>query len=204
MYKYKWQNGDTTDKFVVTKTGFYSVTANLNGCYAADSVSIEMLSKPSIKLFDTILCQGEQLLLDTKATNYDMVQWQDQSRQHTYLVTNPGTYSVSVSNNCGADFKSITVIQKLCTLTMPTAFTPNNDNLNDLFRLKYPGIVKAIYLSVYNRMGQKIFETTDPYKGWDGTISGIQQPVGAYVWQMSYTDLNNNKEFSSGYVVLIR
>jgi len=204
MYKYKWQNGDTTDKFVVTKTGFYSVTANLNGCYAADSVSIEMLSKPSIKLFDTILCQGEQLLLDTKATNYDMVQWQDQSRQHTYLVTNPGTYSVSVTNNCGADFKSITVIQKLCTLTMPTAFTPNNDNLNDLFRLKYPGIVKAIYLSVYNRMGQKIFETTDPYKGWDGTISGIQQPVGAYVWQMSYTDLNNNKEFSSGYVVLIR
>ena len=173
MYKYKWQNGDTTDKFVVTKTGFYSVTANLNGCYVTDSVSIEMLSKPSIKLFDTILCQGEQLLLDTKATDHDMVLWQDQSRQHTYLVTNPGIYSVSVTNKCGADFKAITVIQKLCTLTMPTAFTPNNDNLNDLFRLKYPDIVKAIHLSVYNRMGQKIFETTDPYKGWDGTISGI-------------------------------
>jgi gliding motility-associated-like protein len=203
-YKYKWQNGDTTDKFVVTKTGSYSVTANLNGCYVSDSVWIEMISKPSVKLFDTILCKGEQLLLNPGASEHDTVLWQDQSSQHTFLVTNPGIYSVEVSNKCGADFKAITVIQKLCNLIMPTAFTPNNDNLNDLFRLKHPNIVKAIHLSVYNRMGQKIFETTDPYKGWNGTINGIAQPIGTYVWQMNYTDINNNKAFSSGYVVLIR
>jgi len=203
-YKYKWQNGDTADKFIVTKTGLYSVTANLNGCYTSDSVSIDVISKPSIKLFDTILCKGEQVLLDPAIAKHDMALWQDQSARHTYLVTNPGTYSVSVTNKCGADFKAITVVQKLCKLTMPTAFTPNNDSRNDLFRLKYPNIVKALHFSIYNRMGEKIFETTDPNKGWDGTISGVPQPVGTYIWQINYTDIDNNKAFSSGWVVLIR
>ncbi|HEY6975273.1 MAG TPA: T9SS type B sorting domain-containing protein [Chitinophagaceae bacterium] len=204
VYKYKWQNGDTTDKFIVTTTGSYSVAANLNGCYAADSVSIDVIAKPSLKLFDTILCKGEQLLLDPGITDRDTALWQDQSMRHTYLVTKSGIYSVSVTNKCGTDFKAINVVQKFCKLTMPSAFTPNSDKLNDLFRLKYPNIVKTIHFSVYNRMGKKIFETTDPYKGWDGTINGIPQPVGTYIWQINYTDIDNNKAFSSGYVVLIR
>jgi len=87
---------------------------------------------------------------------------------------------------------------------VPTAFTPNQDHMNDLFRIKYPNIVKTVYIVVYNRLGQKIFETTDPHKGWDGTVNGIPQPMGTYVWRINYTDAENNKESLSGYVVLIR
>jgi hypothetical protein len=53
-------------------------------------------------------------------------------------------------------------------------------------------------------MGQKIFETTDPYKGWDGTINGLPQPMGTYIWQIEYTDMRNGKESLNGFVVLIR
>jgi gliding motility-associated-like protein len=87
---------------------------------------------------------------------------------------------------------------------MPTAFTPNGDNRNDIFRIKYPDIIKALYMAVYNRLGQKIFETADPYKGWDGTINGTPQPMGTYIWKINYTDIKNNKESLSGYILMIR
>ena len=87
---------------------------------------------------------------------------------------------------------------------IPTAFTPNGDNRNDFFRIKYPDLVKTLHMAIYNRMGQKIFETTDPYKGWDGAINGLPQPIGTYIWQIEYTDMYNSKESLNGFVVLIR
>jgi len=203
-YTYKWQNGDTANRFTVTTFGVYSVTADFNGCKSSDAVSINVISKPGIKLSDTILCEGEQILLNSGAADQDAVLWQDQFAQHSYVVSTPGIYSVSVSNKCGTDFKTIRIIQKLCKLRVPTAFTPNQDHMNDFFRIKYPNIVKTVYIVVYNRLGQKIFETTDPHKGWDGTVNGIPQPMGTYVWRINYTDAENNKESLSGYVVLIR
>ena len=75
---------------------------------------------------------------------------------------------------------------------MPNAFTPNGDNMNDLFRLKDVGLVRGFHMMVYNRLGQQIFETSNPEKGWDGTLNGIQQPSGTYVWFINYIDLENN------------
>jgi len=57
---------------------------------------------------------------------------------------------------------------------------------------------------VYNRLGQQIFETSNPEKGWDGTLNGIQQPSGTYVWLINYIDLENNPGSAKGYVVLLR
>lgn|GEM_PF-1461563 len=203
-YTYKWQNGDVTNNFIVTSSGKYSVTAKYNGCSAAASVSVDVLSRPYIRLFDTAMCKTEKLFLDPHVALNDQLTWQDQSTQHIYPVKAPGVYSVRAYNKCGTDFKQIKVTERLCKIMMPTAFTPNGDNLNDVFKIRYPELVKSFQFAVYNRLGQKIFETTNPYKGWDGTINGIQQPMGTYIWTVKYTDIENNSEVVTGYVLMIR
>jgi gliding motility-associated-like protein len=65
---------------------------------------------------------------------------------------------------------------------VPTAFTPNGDGLNDKFKIIPVGITNIRYFNIYNRWGQLIFSTQDPSKGWDGTVKGIPQPAGTYVW----------------------
>jgi len=203
-YKYKWQNGDTTGSFVVKTAGTYSLQAKLNGCFAADTAVIGVMLKPVIHLSDTFFCKGDQLILDPRVAATDEVLWQNTSATHTYRITTSGTYSVHTSNTCGEDKKDINVIEKLCKIIMPNAFTPNGDNMNDLFRLKDVGLVRKFQMMVYNRLGQQIFETSNPEKGWDGTLNGIQQPSGTYVWLINYIDLENNPGSAKGYVVLLR
>lgn len=204
LYQYKWQNGDTSNSIVVTTEGIYSVTASVNQCIASDTVAIGVIRKPVILLSDTILCKGEQMILKPGVAATDNVVWGNAITTHDYRITTPGVYSVEASNKCGSDNKNITVKSKLCELKLPTAFTPNHDNLNDFFKVKYPGLVKEFHLMVYNRLGQKIFETTNSHQGWDGTLNGIPQPMGTYVWSANYTDADDNREFSKGYVVLLR
>lgn len=92
-----------------------------------------------------------------------------------------------------------------CYITVPTAFTPNGDGLNDFL---YPlNAYKADNLEfrIYNRYGQMVFQTTNWQYKWDGKIDGKPQASGAYVWMLSYTDRDSGKKiFLKGTSVLIR
>lgn len=92
-----------------------------------------------------------------------------------------------------------------CYIDVPTAFTPNNDGKNDFL---YPlNAYKAsnLLFRVYNRFGQLVFFTRDWTKKWDGTIDGIPQPSGVFVWYLQYTNTDTGQEvFQKGTTVLIR
>lgn len=87
---------------------------------------------------------------------------------------------------------------------VPTAFTPNGDGTNDVFRVRAVGITGFEYLSVFNRYGEMVFRTTDPNNGWDGRIKGKEQHTGSFVWIVSARDYLGNKIFKKGTVLLIR
>jgi gliding motility-associated-like protein len=180
------------------------VTADRDGCFASDSITIGVMDKPAILLSDTVLCKGQEMILDPRVAATDTVIWENISRTHWYKISNPGVYSVQAFNKCGTDLKNIAVTGKLCPIIMPTAFTPNQDGRNDFFKVKYPELLTSFHLAVYNRFGQKIFETANSHKGWDGTAEGMPQPTGTYVWSINYTDVDNNERFLKGYVVLLR
>ena len=91
----------------------------------------------------------------------------------------------------------------VCDITMPSAFTPNRDGLNDVFRVKYPFPVKQFNFNIYNR-GQKIFSSANITKGWDGTYKGQDLPMETYIWTTSLTDTEGKKQTASGTVTLIR
>jgi gliding motility-associated-like protein len=92
-----------------------------------------------------------------------------------------------------------------CYIAVPSAFTPNNDGLNDYL---YPlNAYKAVNLTfkIFNRYGQLVFETSDWTNKWDGTFKGQPANAGTYVWLLQYTDgETGEKYFSKGTTVLIR
>jgi gliding motility-associated-like protein len=82
---------------------------------------------------------------------------------------------VSYNEQCGFD------------LVMPTAFSPNQDGKNDTYKPVYTGLPSTFEMRIFNRWGEKVFETDDITKGWDGKFKGTTQPMETYVWTVSYT-----------------
>jgi gliding motility-associated-like protein len=87
---------------------------------------------------------------------------------------------------------------------MPTAFTPNRDGVNDLFKIPDLFYFDLIDFSIYSRWGQLIFKTNNITDGWDGTFKKKFQNSDTFVWQIKYRDLNNNEQIEKGTVILIR
>ncbi len=188
-----------------TTTTTYSFTPTAGQCAIPASATIDVNTAPVFTLGkDTFLCNGESILLNPQINTVATYLWQDGSTASTYLVQTSGTYSLTASNQCGSFTDSVNIGLGLCKLFMPSAFTPNGDGLNDIFRVKYPFPVSKFDLAVYNRWGQKVFETINIGAGWDGTLKGITQPSGTYVWIISFTDTQNTKQTLNGTVVLIR
>ncbi len=161
---------------------------------------------------DTSVVLGQPLLLQaTGSTNYlwSPAQWLTNIgvASPVSLPQNDIEYIVKVSNNSGCfDYDSIRVhlFKVDAGLYVPSAFTPNGDNRNDIFRPIILGMKSLDVFSIYNRWGQLLYSGTDVEKGWDGTFGGKRQDASTYVWYAEGTDYRNIKIKKKGYVVLIR
>ncbi|HZF99532.1 MAG TPA: PKD domain-containing protein, partial [Chitinophagales bacterium] len=88
-------------------------------------------------------------------------------------------------------------------LFVPNTFTPNNDGHNDVFRV-YSNLIKGIHLMVFDRIGQKVFETNDPQAGWTGYFKGQPMNTGVFVWHCKVEYVTGDVEELFGDVTLIR
>jgi gliding motility-associated-like protein len=68
----------------------------------------------------------------------------------------------------------------------PNVFTPNGDQVNDVFKPIFYCPVQVLNLKIYNRWGELVFETRDPNGAWDGKIQGVEAPSDVYVWRLEY------------------
>jgi gliding motility-associated-like protein len=112
-----------------------------------------------------------------------------------------------VQNDLGCKDTAINTIHVVgnCYIAIPKGFTPNNDGLNDYLYPTNAYKAKDLKFIVYNRGGQKIFETTDWTNKWDGTFKGQPQDPGTYVWMLVYTNIDSGQRFNlKGTTVLIR
>ncbi len=99
---------------------------------------------------------------------------------------------------------SVAIKTKLCCdIYMPSAFTPNGDGKNDLYRILSPGDLKISSFRIVNRWGQTVFETADPRVGWDGNLNGKPQDMGSYAYSIRYKCANKDTE-QHGELTLIR
>ncbi len=121
------------------------------------------------------------------------------------LFENTGTYAVALiaqnDKQClDTTVKAVYVLPDF-TVFVPNVFSPNGDNLNDVFIPVTRGATQ-FHLQIFNRWGQLIFESTDKNKGWDGTFNGEPCKVDSYVWKLIISNSKEEKELSGTVVVV--
>jgi gliding motility-associated-like protein len=203
---YLWQNGTTNPVLNVTQQGTYSVQVDYNGCKKSDTITVNYNLKPRFSLGpDQLICQGNTLTLAPVLNATWQLSWQDGTTSPTHTITQPGTYTLSATNNCGATVDQMIVAKGLCTVFVPTGFTPNNDGKNDLFKALGTEAVTEFNLKIFNRGGQVVFESTDKNKGWDGKLGDQPQPTGVFIYLVRYKDIySTNPALIKGTLTLIR
>jgi gliding motility-associated-like protein len=132
-------------------------------------------------------------------------------RNPTFEFPDTGLYKVDLvvtnESSCTDTFTQFIDIKPVVTLHMPTAFTPNNDGMNDVFfgAGYYEGITSYEF-KIFNRWGQQVFSSDDPQVGWNGRLnnSGEESPTGVYVYTTEYRGPRGEPYILKGHVTLVR
>ncbi len=154
---------------------------------------------------DTAICPGDKLLLN--AGNYYAYLWQDNSTGSTYQAAGEGYYSVKVFNSSGCTSVaniSITITANCNDIYFPNAFTPGNGGPNNFFyALGNLQLVRKYSLEIYNRYGELVFTSNNPYQKWDGSYKGIMTANNNFVWYARY-EYRGMLKLKKGNLLLIR
>jgi gliding motility-associated-like protein len=156
-------------------------------------------------------CDKTILILDA-TTNFDSIVWnlgdgtivnEDTLSDYTFQEISPYQISLEVFDQNGCSNSYSTFLKPLESIPFfaPNAFTPNSDTQNDIFR-PILGCSNNYKLSIVNRWGETIFQSTDPNIGWDGTYKGKVCPTGLYKWRASYNGIKI-RQVKTGEVHLI-
>jgi gliding motility-associated-like protein len=115
------------------------------------------------------------------------------------------TYTITLidENGCKDEDTVMVLVNFKEGVGVPTAFSPNGDGENDILYVKGIGL-SNVYLAVYNRFGQLVFETADQRIGWDGTFQGKELNPAVYTWVLSYDFISGKKGKQKGNTTLIR
>ena len=84
------------------------------------------------------------------------------------------------SDEEGTEASDSTEVTPTSTLTFPNAFSPNHDDINDIYKAKECQNIVEFHATIFNRWGQKLYEWSDPNEGWDGTYNGKDVKEGTY------------------------
>ncbi|CAN5399328.1 hypothetical protein BH09BAC5_BH09BAC5_01840 [soil metagenome] len=198
-YTYVWSNAATSDSISNLNAGSYTVTAtDANGCTSTSTVVVANTGTANADagLSVTITSGQSTQLNGTGGVTYS---WSPsgslscsncQNPIASPTVTTVYTLTITDANGC-TDMDTVTIyVDIICgEVYMPNAFSPNGDNQNDVFYVRGK-CIKTIDLQIYNRWGEKVFETQDVSIGWDGTWRGVacEPAVFTYVLRGSLLD----------------
>jgi len=191
-----------------TTPGIYYDTINSSIECIGDTIVKTILNfKPDIPLAlgnDTTICSGWPYVLWTHVSQATFL-WQDGSTDSTYAVFKPGKYWVKVTKDGCSKTDSIHFGECGSSIWFPNVFTPNSDGLNDTFHPLATGIDKY-HITIYNRWGERLFESNSIEPGWDGTFNGALCPEGVYVFISTYEteDSPNIEQKAHGSITLLR
>ncbi|MCW5908000.1 MAG: gliding motility-associated C-terminal domain-containing protein [Chitinophagales bacterium] len=197
-------------------TGLFYVQLAVSNPYGSDNVVktnyIHVLPGPLPLTVPTEfqLKEGDEVTIETCARG-STYQWQPLvavlQNEDTLLTVQPDetqTYHCTVVTNNGCNAHCQYTVKVQSGLLLPTAFSPNGDGVNDIFRILNTNITLK-HFEIYNRWGELVFFTTDLQTGWDGTYKGVEQELGVYVWHADYVVTKNGKRKSAkGNVTLVK
>ncbi|MFI5192474.1 MAG: hypothetical protein ACHQD7_00390 [Chitinophagales bacterium] len=192
-----------------------------NGCPnpLLDTFHVNVLAKIIVDAGrDTSVVAGEPLQFQASSSDIgpDVFSWLPVTNLNDPTISDPTAtytlndniirYTVKATTAAGCSGESSITVKVFKTkpdIFVPNAFTPGLA-VNSLFRPIPVGISSLRFFRVYNRLGQLVYNTSSMGKGWDGTLNGVPQGAGGYVWMVQGTDYTGATVTKNGTMVLIR
>lgn len=212
-WSYQWNGIQGSFETEVEDSGTYTlvVTDNESGCSGIDVVEVIINDKPEIVAPGYIeICVDEPKVLTAESFGADEAFWQGFDSD-SIEVAESGLFIFEAINVCGSSFATTLtqVVNCDCNIFIPNAFTPNEDGLNDIFRVEIDCDYFDYYFRIFNRWGQLLFESQDPNDVWLGNHSSGEHyvPDGTYIWTVEYKSIifNEIRSFDkSGTVTILR
>lgn len=218
---YTWSSGGTGSTISVSPTGttIYTVNGtNTAGCSASQTVMVTVNTPPSASFTPSSLTgqvPASVSFSNTSTGNGLLLNFWDFGNGAVSVLANPsetytvsGVYTVTLTvmdvNGC-SDTASISLTIIDLPVVIPNVFSPNGDNINDIFTITAFGATN-FNCKIYDRWGLLLYEWNDVKGGWDGKITsnGKDATDGTYFFILSYSDNNKKPVNKQGYVQLIR
>lgn len=205
--------------FYLTNSGNYQIRLITgNGTCTASTQQTFIVKDKLVAdfLIPSIACTGEVITIQNNSKAATAWLWDfgngitSNSENPPPFQYNSGTdvlYNVSltVSNaDCSVSITKPITVTSNCSIYIPTAFTPNQDGLNDTFGPANTHQFQNLQFSVFNRYGERVFVSSPTLFKWDGYWKGMLQSEGQYIWMLTYTDKHSGKTITRrGTVILI-
>jgi gliding motility-associated-like protein len=223
LISYSWNPADviyandSASIFDYTDTSdWYSVeVVNTDGCIMKDSVFVNIYDNPildAVWLDEDTIFRGETTYLNIEtANNFTWLTLSSTANRIEISPIQEECYVAEVYNihNCTIrDSICIEVLDVFCnedSIVVPTAFSPNEDEVNDTYYIEdIAGIITDFRLEIFNRLGQKVFTTTDKFEKWDGTYLGKKLNPQVFDFYLELKCIGNKQLFKKGNITLIR
>ncbi|MCB0793335.1 MAG: gliding motility-associated C-terminal domain-containing protein, partial [Flavobacteriales bacterium] len=185
-----------------------SVT-DMFGCVDEASVSIDVHPVPTVDAGPDVYL-GYVGSGQFQASGNGTFSWDPTAFLSDPLIADPivqppttATYTVTLTDTNGCTATDVASVIVVGSLYAPNTFTPNGDGINDRF-LVLGTEIADFSLLIFNRWGEKIFESDDLREGWDGTYNGVLSPIDTYVWRVDYQEYSGDGGTLFGHVNLVR
>lgn len=151
-------------------------------------------SSPNAVSFKWIFGDGDTLLTTSR-----------EPVEHQYNATGTFQACLVAYNAAGCPDTTCLPVTTIIVpaLDVPNAFTPNSRDANSIIYVRGFGIAKMRFI-IWNRWGQKVFETNNRLQGWDGKVKGVVQPMDVYAYTLDVEFFDGTKATKKGDITLIR
>lgn len=217
-YVYDWSNGDNTATIEHLAQGIYTVTvSDIHHCSATATYPVQydyILTAQANASLTTTAGQAVTLTGQTNEDHLNSYSWspsfgvQCASCSETQVIPSSSTtYNLAVAdeNGCTATDSVAIEVKNISALFVPNAFTPNNDGNNDVLQVYGDkSTIEYFEFKLFNRWGEKVYETSSTRFNWDGSYRGSPAENGVYIYLMKVVFVDGSKSDYKGSVTLIR
>ncbi|MBL7934732.1 MAG: gliding motility-associated C-terminal domain-containing protein, partial [Bacteroidia bacterium] len=216
---YSWNTGATSSSLNVspTTTTVYTVTGTTNNCSSTKTTTVNVTQTPTISVSsDVTITKGSSTTLSVSG-NTNSISWTPNTNLSCNTCANPiaspsitTQYCVKSKNGaCESNECILVIVESDCKsnadYSTPNAFTPNGDGLNDAFCLQgWDECSTTFYIAIFDRWGEKVFDSSDPSFCWDGNYLGVPLNPAVFVFYIKAEILNVGSITKKGNITLIK
>jgi gliding motility-associated-like protein len=214
-YSYAWSNGSSGAEVTGLQAGSYSVSITDSvGCSSTISFNIQQAAAVSLDAGPT-LTVADSVFVQISSTDNAMqpsYAWTPAEGLSCSNCPNPlanpqttTTYTLTLTdaNGCSSTDTVRVIVENKCgNVFVPNAFSPDTDGNNEVLYV-YGNCITILEFMIFDRWGEKVFQTNDKTVGWDGKLKGVLMNENVFIYYLHATLKNGEEVTKKGNITLI-